>query len=421
MIRVSLASCLTVVMILCAGGCADYEDDGAGLQNYEVLKASSEYSTYSADPGTVLCCNRTITHNPSEHGEGARDVAVDSTGFYVIGSDSQSGRGDEQWRIEKRNHRDGGIIWLQTNNPVQDERDASDHANAVALDHSALYVVGSDIQLRTRSQWRMEKRRLSDGEILWVQTGSEGGSATDVAVDETGLYVVGEDRPVPGGFSRWVVEKRALDDGGVIWRHEYDQPDHEDLAYAVALAGDALFVVGRQGGRYDYHTRLEKRNLDDGELVWVQSGDSPTAYPANTAKDLAVDATSVYLVGAQSTGTPDYQILMEKRDLQTGETIWTQTDNPSESTDVARAVAVDESGLYVAGYDSVPGPLDRDHRWRIEKRGLSDGALLWKRIIDPSTDRDRPAAVAVDAQCIHVVGSDRSYPDSQWRMERLNR
>ena len=49
---------------------------------------------------------------------------------------------------------------------------------------------------------------------------------------------------------------------------------------------------------------------------------------------------------------------------QEGEIIWTQTSNPSDRSDYARAVAVDGSGLYVVGVDRSPG----DGQWRIEKR-----------------------------------------------------
>jgi hypothetical protein len=421
-----------VVVSLCAffvvGGCAVYEEsEGLDLPAYESQMTTHELPTITSKAGMPQICQLSVTINPSDYQDSAKDVAIDSTGIYVIGTDEQNAQGDLQWRIEKRSHRDGSIIWVQTSNPVQDSHDAWDKANALALDSTGLYVVGSDIQLRLRYQWRIEKRDLIDGNLLWVKTGNEGGSATDVAVDQSGIYVVGEDRPEPGGLSRWVVEKRSLTDGSTLWRRTYDQTDHEDLARSVALTSDAVYVVGRQGGRQSYRTRLEKRNLDDGTLVWIQSGDSPTPYPGNFADKVAVDASGVYLAGTQSTDIPNYQWLIEKRDHQSGDLIWRQTYNPSDSTDTATAVAVDETGLYVAGYDSVPGTVEHPwiSRWRIEKRNLSDGELVWDRLFDPN-DGGSPNAIALDAECIHVVGSDESLKsdsnpvDRQWRIERMS-
>ncbi len=55
------------------------------------------------------------------------------------------------------------------------------------------------------------------------------------------------------------------------------------------------------------------------------------------------------------------------------EVIWSQVNNPSTGDDRATGVVVDSSGLYVVGSDDSPG----NPQWRIEKRRLTDGELLW--------------------------------------------
>ena len=94
--------------------------------------------------------------------------------------------------------------------------------------------------------------------------------------------------------------------------------------------------------------------------------------------------------------------------------MWVQTSNPSSGSDIARAVAVDSTGLYVVGYDKSPG----DYQWRIEKRRLDDGTIIWVQTSNPSSGSDIACAVAVDSTGLYVVGYDYSPGDYQWRIEK---
>jgi hypothetical protein len=53
-------------------------------------------------------------------------------------------------------------------------------------------------------------------------------------------------------------------------------------------------------------------------------------------------------------------------------------------SDYARSVAVDSTGIYVVGVDSIPG----NQEWRIEKRNLNDGSLIWSITTNPSSGSD---------------------------------
>ena len=115
---------------------------------------------------------------------GASGVAVDGTSLYVVGSDYVSGS-DSQWRIEKRNLSTGTVIWTQTINPSNN----SDEVAAIAVDGTGLYVVGG---IDGNTLWRMEKRDLNTGAVLWVVTTTSStstplsSSAYGVVVDEIG-------------------------------------------------------------------------------------------------------------------------------------------------------------------------------------------------------------------------------------------
>jgi hypothetical protein len=147
----------------------------------------------------------TQTSHPSGGWDHAYGVAVDGTGVYVVGDDNSLGI-NWQWRIEKRSLTDGSVIWTQTSHPS----DGWDHAYGVAVDGTGVYVVGDDNSLGINWQWRIEKRSLTDGSVIWTQTSnpSDGlDSAYGVAVDGTGVYVVGYDESPGNG--QWRIEKYA--------------------------------------------------------------------------------------------------------------------------------------------------------------------------------------------------------------------
>jgi hypothetical protein len=70
---------------------------------------------------------------------------------------------------------------------------------------------------------------------------------------------------------------------------------------------------------------------------------------------------------------------------------------------LAYSVAVDSTGIYVVGYDRIPGNWE----WRIEKRNLNDGSLIWSVTSNPSSGDDSAYSVAVDSTGIYVVGYDK--------------
>ena len=103
-----------------------------------------------------------------------------------------------------------------------------------------------------------------------------------------------------------------------------------------------------------------------GSKVWALSEhiSSNSGYPNH----VAVDATGLYAVGTDNnTVSGSYEWRVEKRSLTTGAFIWAQSEDISNGNDVANAVAVDGTGIYVTGYDYTPSTYE----WRVEKRSLT--------------------------------------------------
>ena len=276
----------------------------------------------------------------------------------------------------------------------------------------------------------------NQGVAIWTRTENPSSGSDDafrVAVDGTGIYVVGVDSVSAGSDPEWRIEKRSLGDGSVLWTQKenpstagYNSGQPSDAPRAVAVDATGVYVVG-----YDYvpgnqEWRIEKRSLSTGALTWTQIENPSTS--DDEPKGIAVDGTGVYVVGYdQSPGNGEWRI--EKRSLSTGALITTfgtggviREDPNAPTFDAASGVAVDGAGLYVVGDDKIPG----DHEWRIEKRSLSTGALVTAFgtggiVVDnPSTRDDAAYAVVVDGTGVYVVGEDQ-FPgvgDYEWRITK---
>jgi hypothetical protein len=113
-----------------------------------------------------------------------------------------------------------------------------------------------------------------------------------------------------------------------------------------------------------------------------------------------------------SPGNTQWRI--EKRSLTDGSLIWQQTENPSSSYDEAYAVALDGTGMYVVGTDSLPG----NTQWRVEKRSLTDGTPIWQQTNNPSSGDDGAYCIAVDSNGLYIVGYEFVRTDWGWRIEK---
>ena len=388
-----------------------------------------------------------VTSNPSTDYDAAQGIAIDSTAMYVVGYDSSPG--NNQWRIEKRSLTDGSLVsgfgtgGVVTVNPST----GSDQPYAIAIDSTAMYVVGYDSSPGDE-QWRIEKRSLTDGSLdtgfdtdgVVTSNPSVGlDEAFGIAIDSTAMYVVGYDSSP--GDEQWRIEKRSLSDGslvsgfgtgGVVTVNPSSGNEWaSDQAYAIAIDTTAMYVVGFDKWPANLQWRIEKRSLADGSLVsgfgagGVVRNNPSTAW--DIAQGIAIDSTAMYVVGRdQSPGNQQWRI--EKRSLTDGSPVpgfgtgGVVTNNPSTGHDYANAIAIDSTAMYVVGRDRGPGI--GYYQWRIEKRSLTNGNLVpgfgtgGVVTVDPSTWHEQANAIAIDSTAMYVVGWDTSPGNEQWRIEK---
>jgi len=358
----------------------------------------------------------TQVDNFSSWADGALGVATDDAGIYVVGADSTLGSGNTQWRVEKRNKTDGSVIWSKTLNLSN----YSEAAYGVAVDATGVYVVGEDY-VAGLGQWHMEKRSLVDGSLIWTQVNNFSNRrevALNVAVDSTGVYIVGYD-DIFGGSSgfQWRMQKRNLSTGALIWDQTHDLGLGNDQVKDIAADTTGIYVVGTDSSvPGTWQIRVQKRNLITGALGWDRVS-NPTAYNEN-AVGVSVDTSGVYVAAYESVligSVWNYFWRAEKRDLSTGNLVWSQVSPASTHMISVTGSAIDNSGYYLIGQDS--------SSWRIEKRDLTSGVQLWNKLNTLSSlNYNTPFSVEVDSAGIYVVGQNNVgtplVSNTQWRIEK---
>lgn len=172
----------------------------------------------------------------------------------------------------------------------------------------------------------------------------------DIAVDDSGVYFAGYDgskniKNSRGGYDKldyqWHIEKRSLANGSLYWTQTLNPSSLDDRAKAIAVDGAGIHIAGRsalEGNPYNYQWRIEKRDLISGDLIWQQTEELDKAF-ANYAdiQKIAVDGDAIYILGGGG-GDPEWRL--EKRRVSDGALLWVQ--NPDYGG--ASALVLDNFG-----------------------------------------------------------------------------
>ena len=209
-----------------------------------------------------------------------------------------------------------------------------------------------------------------------------------------------------------------------------------DANYAATNDASFLYTTGYTGSNGN-DWRIEKRNLTDGALVsgFGTGGALNVNVSANDDRAWGIDqdASSLYVVGQDaSISNTNTQWRIEKRDKTTGGLVsgfgtnGVVQNNPTTGIDTPKEVKVDDTHVYVAGFDDTGLGA-----WRIEKRDKTTGALVsgfgTNGVIvtdyEP-TENDEIAAMVIDTNNIYVGGFDYSSGsalNSQSRIEKRDK
>ena len=306
------------------------------------------------------------------------------------------------------------FVWVR-----QFGTDSEDQVNAVAVGASGIYVGGSSVgffpgQTNGGQEDALVARYDQAGNQLWAR---QFGSTTviddfvfGVAADSTGVYAVG---PVLGtlpgqttaGSSDVVVRKYDVN-GTELWTRQFGT-NAEDKGWAAAVDATGVYVVGSLFG----DAFVRKYDLN-GNQLWHRLIDTTSA---DEARGVAVDSSGVYVVGrtngelaAPAVGGLD--VFLRKFDAN-GNVIWTRQFG-SNTTDQGNAVAVNSTGVYVAGdtTGAFPGQTKVGGLWdEFAAKYDLNGNQQWVRQFGTRFE-DAAFGVALSASGAYFVGMSDGEP-----------
>ncbi|GEM_PF-2749313 len=261
----------------------------------------------------------------------------------------------------------------------------------------------------------------SDGSECWTRyyDGPDGGldEANAIAVDASGIYVTGYCTDLDYD-NDYATIKYDLD-GNLLWHSHYDGGCGSDVARAIVVSGNAVYVTGCSNGSGtcdDYATI--KYDAFTGSPVWSGTGIDQSGaaryddgHGYDEASAIAVDASGAVYVTGKSAGSDwmsHYATVKYNTDGTLG---WGALPGGAARYDggygsaYASAVAVDAASgaVYVTGTSAGSGVCDND--WATIKYDPSNGLAIWTCRYEESGNAFANA-IAVDASgAVYVTGS----------------
>ena len=327
---------------------------------------------------------------------GADMVVDDSANVYVTGY-SQDGGGLSDYYTVKYDS-NGVELWSATYVLVV----GNDYAQAIAIDAAGnVYVTGYSNNGGGSDEYLTIKYNASGGQ-LWAVTFNNFANqrAQDIVVDAAGsIYVTGDGGPI--GSTDYITVKYNPD-GTQAWWHQYNGPGNgNDYARAIVvddITGTGVYVTGSglAGVGDDFITI---NILPSGTFGWGQFYNG-IGNGNDVARAIAIDATGVYVTGESEFAPGNYDYVTIKYDF-TGVQLWTTPyDGGLGGNDRGRAIALDGSGnVYVTGFSSNGANDDI-----VTVKYNNTGTELWPAVYDGGSD-DIGEAIAVDASGnVYVTG-----------------
>jgi hypothetical protein len=276
-------------------------------------------------------------YNQSEQ-QAITGVARYASDTFVVGTSATATR---ERAILGRHGANGLLLWLVL--PI--DRNATD----VHVDASGMYVVGQQIDAQFHSGDGILRKHELDGDFVWETTFAIGGAfprVTSLAADGESLYVTaGND--AAGSTGEFGILAKFSRDGVLLWSKNF-----EAYLTGVATSGGAVFAIARSHEAGTTSRGLLMKLSPEGEESWRQPID-PTTQPAvyQLVEPRAVAATDagIFVTGHVDLGGVNKMSGFTQRYSPSGKLLWTEVfDGPH--LDSGEAIALDESGVLVGGF-----------------------------------------------------------------------
>jgi hypothetical protein len=329
------------------------------------------------------------TWGKSDRRERIEYSAADSTGIYGAGFVSNYGYQMLMLKFEP----DGNEAWNYTV-----PADNSEQAAGLVIHDGAIYTARSSIERRSPGTSIILMKQGLDRKLTWEAkwtSGAYGIHANGLAKDDLALYMVGEYDRHRSGRTDLLLLKFALN-GSFIWARTWGRASGNESGRAIVVDPEGIFIAGkaetRGPGEYDILVMKYDR---DGSLVWnvTQGGDG-----GEEAIGMAVDSTGIYVSGRTiRTIYNSVDGILLKFDRQ-GKFAWERLWG-STGWDEPVAPALGPSGIYCAGTRATVSAAGSGLVVKYDY----DGNPLWNLSIDSVSDSS-VQAVAADASGVYLAG-----------------
>jgi prepilin-type N-terminal cleavage/methylation domain-containing protein len=290
----------------------------------------------------------------------ANAIAIDDSYLYIAG---QYGG---QWRVEKRNKSDLSLVWAQTIDPTS----YNDIPYGIAVDCEGVYIAGTQ-SVGSNPIWRIEKRNLYTGTIDWATTSSYG-NAKDIAVNDQGVFIVGD----KNGYFAIEKRNRGAPKCNTTFNEEFDNM----LLYEAATTSDGYYLIGGSIIKGQSKDALVLKLYRDGKIATSVSfgGNKDDGFGS-----LIVDGD--YFVGAGytysfGTGTPSFSnAYIVKASATSGTIVWQKYFGSDNGDDIINQIKKAPDGNYIAtGYTtSTPYNYQNKEVW-VVKINSNTGNIIWQ-------------------------------------------
>jgi len=300
-----------------------------------------------------------------------------------------------------------------------------DAAAGVSVDTSGVYVAGLTLgtlpgQTSSGSYDAFVRKYDAAGTEAWTrQFGSAGSDyfqGNGISVGTSGVYVAGQtDGALPGQthLGDWDAFVRKYDAAGTeLWTRQFGT-SHEDVVFGISVDAGGVYLAGTTRGT------LPGQTFSGGQDAFVRKYDAAgtelwTRQFGTASFEIAfaisVSASGVYVAGHIQSGalpgqTPSggHDAFVRKYDAA-GTELWTRQFG-SASNDAGMGVSVDASGVYVVGgaYGALPGQTYAGDRDLFVRKYDTAGTEVWTRQFGLS-GIDQVYSVSADASGVHMSG-----------------
>jgi uncharacterized delta-60 repeat protein len=355
-----------------------------------------DYATLKYAPnGTQLWVQ--IYNGLSNGQDYANAIAVDSSGnVYVTGRTIDNLTTDQDYTTIKYDT-DGNQLWVSKYNGPGN---GGDGAAAIAVDSSGnVYVTGYSKGSGTENDYATIKYD-SSGNQLWVaryDNSNNYDNANAIAVDSSGnVYVTGSSGTGPTGNYHDYATIKYNSSGGQQWVARYNGPG-ADSDYANSIVLDSSGNVYVTGGSTGSGTSVDYATIkynSSGDQQWVARYNGP-GNSGDVAYGLAVDSSgNVYIAGDSAGSGTNSDFATIKYDSAGAEQWVARYNGPGNGGDYAYSMAIDSSGnVYVAGSSWGSGTLYDFETIKYDTNGNESWAV---RYDDPFNSDDGGRAIAID-------------------------